>query len=410
MMHRLEKCTIAYALIALSCYCVSYSMSNSEKNSVLANTITLACQNGEIQISSTALYLLPAIKDIADEMSAKKSIKMKVLFNTQEIQTIINIVQDIHRLLNQMTHETTQKYNITKKYTPDDIPLHVRRIVQSHTNTFNRLPITAKAYAKILGVASYFLAPYLANALAAEWCIKKFPLEDDALNSYDNMTLINKYRNYAQEKIYYECSIADLLLTSRNHHNYSSLETELTKVQPNCTIPLILPMKDYIPDTPVGNAIITSLVGWEFINKTVTEYPKQITIWQKLEEKIPVMSEFYDIDETDSSEKEELTTISHNVKFTIPILKSDTFLGLPSLVSINLNNLGIITIEGGAFSALPKLQDIELKNNAIKTISSAVFEKTRIKKIDLYGNPLLPNECARLKAIMGNDSNISCNK
>jgi|GEM_PF-3046129 len=392
MIYRLTKFSIAYACIFLSFYQPIYAMSDHAKNAhVSRSPVKIKCLNGEVQISSTLLYLLPVIEGVADDLHTNE---IPVIFNKNEVQNIINTTADIHALLTTLAKETHKKYGVHKKYTPDDIPLHIRRIVRSHMSNG-----TAQGLANLMACANYMLAPYLVNALAAEWTLKNFKKEDDTLNADDVMKFIKKYKDYAQEKIYYECSIADLFLTSRKHHRYTHLETELTKAQPVCTITLMLPMKDYMPDIPVGNALITSLVGWEFMNKKVTDYPKQITIKQRIKENKSVMSEFYELEESDETE------------FTIPTLKSHTFLGLPSLVSINLSNLGITTVESGAFTALPQLQEINLSDNAIKMFPvTAVATIKTIKHINLYGNPLPPEECAHLKAVFGKQVEVSCTK
>lgn len=392
MFYGLKKISIACACTLLAFYPALYAMSNPSKNPHASRSpMKLQCPDGDVQISPTLFHLLPVIEDLAHDLHTNE---IPVIFSKNEVQTIINATAEIHAQLATLAKETHKKYSVHKKYTPDDIPLHVRRIARSHmTNS------TAQGFANLMACANYMLAPYLVNALAAEWALKNFKKKDDALNSDDVMRFIKKYRDYAQEKIYYECSIADLFLTSRKHPRYTHLEAELTKAQPACVITLLLPMNDYIPDTPVGNALITSLVGWEFINKKITEYPKQITIKPRIKENKSAMSEFHELDESDETE------------FTIPTLKSHTFLGLPSLVSLNLSNLGITTVESGAFTALPHLQEINLSDNAIKMFPvTAVATIKTIKNINLYGNPLLPEECAHLKAAFGKHVDVSCTK
>jgi len=401
MLYRLKKCSSVYAFVALFCYSTTVPMSHSSKGSAPANTVTLLCQDGQIPLSRSFLYLIPVIENIVNDMGTDTNLQIPLMFNKQEVQVIIRAVEELHVLLSAMEQETLEKYKMVKKYTPDDIPLHTRRIVQSYTNGFN-----AQTYANVLAAASYMLAPYLVNALAGEWVRRKFTTQDDTLNAHDIVTFIKKHRDYTQEKIYYEGSIADLLLTSRKCSTCTALETALTNAQPQCIIPLVLPMQGYIPDTPVGNIIITSLVGWEFINAKITEYPKHLTLMQKQTEKVPVMSEFVELDETDSASEEELIMISQK----IPKLRAYTFLGLTSLQRINLSNLGILTVEDNAFATLPKLQEIELQNNSMKMLNTSGLDKKQLKTINLYGNPLAPGECVRLEAFFGKDIKVNCNK
>ncbi len=399
MKYRLEKGTSVYILMIFisshSIHAMSHTLKSSRKNS-----ITLACQDGDVDISRTLVYLLPVIKNVLDDMNTDR---VPLMFNKYEVQTILYATVQIDALLKRMETETKEKYNIAKKYTPDDIPLHIRRIIKELMASG-----TPHHYASLLDCANYMLADYLVNALAGEWVLKKFKFEHDTLISEDVMTYIKKHRDYLQDTIYYECSIADLLLTSRNHRNFTAFETEITKVQDVCTLPLIFPIKEYLSEPSTGNGVITSLVGWEFMNKKGAEYPKNLTIAiKKMEKVVPMImdTKFYDVDETDSSEEEELITTKPHIAIAIPTLKSYTFLGLTGLTCIKLNNLGISTIENDAFAALPKLQEIELKNNNLTTFPTIGLEK-QLKKINLDGNKLFPGECNRLETRFGKD--ITC--
>jgi hypothetical protein len=310
-----------------------------------------------------------------------------------------------------MAQETKKRYNIVKTYQPDDIPLHVRYIVDEIVGV---QPVHVSV--KTIEAANYLLIPCIVNALAGEWVqtrhkkskeIEQLMVNAEMVMPTDTQNLLKKYRDYLTEDIYYECSIADIILYDRTSGQPSQFETELNQ-KASYNLPVIFPMKNYFTKKGAEKGVLTSLVGWEFLLNPAHQYPEHLTVGLTYadNQKIPVISEYAEeyVPELDEAEIE----ITTKVPISIPVLPSKLFLGMKSLKKLSLKNLGIETIAPDAFYGLPDLHVIILTGNNIKTIPGNLFEKTQVNKVELSQNPIHPAECKRLQHVLGKKVVISC--
>jgi hypothetical protein len=341
-----------------------------------------------VEVPTNILYLLPTLWDQFNEYRDFDN-PTKIPIDAIALSSIITLAWRIRELFNVMMYHTKQKYNVSKTYAPDDIPLTIRMmVVKLVDSTSGKVKQSDYSYlANMIEAANWMQAPWLLKALSAEWASRNrqaSPEEQNLISQDVRDTYIKKYRTYLDEDtIYNEFSVADFALLRKpnkrlpyfltNDRDYSldiiqKMETRAFSWSPFATV-------------RVQAALLTSLTGFEFLD---TQELEKIKNWDVF---LPSMQD------THYFALRPLIT-------GIQILKSYTFLGCSNLEHINLATTGIKKVAPNAFAGPTKLKTIMLNN----TGGDDILLKYYFNLI----NKISPEECARIKKEVGQNVQLLC--